>query len=837
MCENCAKRAPASIDDVTHTVSDDYTSPYSLSWLAKPFLDDSPFTDMGEVLPTGPSVFATQAYDKFLPEFDQFSGGLNKLFSDLETLPRDAANDDTGKKAGIYDGSIHNTIPGDNTTTATLAVGGSVNGTIDFAGDSDWYEVTVTRGTTYQFQLTSTGTGAITNGDTVLYLYNPNGSLVTFDDEGGTGSGSMISFTAQRDGVIYVGAEAYGNATGNYDLSATTLLDDDVTNGPIKNDAILTVNGAASTGTIDYVTDQDWFTVELTAGTTYTFNLTGTGGTPLDDPAMGLHNSNGVLLDYNDDTNGYDPELTFTPTSSGTYYISVEAFTGYDPTATGDYSLTASSSGGGGGSTPTGSPLDSLDWGTQLASNTLNVYFAGVGETFNGVASLGWTQAEIDAAMAALQMYENYLDITIQQVFTASEATFKLLTDEMNDGTLGYFYPPGQGSASGVGVFISNGYGWSTAGLQPGGYGWITLIHEFGHGFGLAHPHDTGGTSEVMSGVSSSSDTGDFDLNQGVFTTMSYIDGWSTSPYGQSSSTAYGWQSTIMALDIALLQDKYGANTTFNSTNNKYALDKVNNSGTDWTTIWDTGGTADRIEANTSLDAVIDLRAATLSYEEGGGGYLSYVYGIHGGFTIANGVEIEQAVSGNGNDTVTGNDLDNFLGGRNGDDIILGLGGNDRIFGGADNDRIVGGTGQDQLKGGTGDDTFVFAVGDSLTSGVDRIFNFGAGDKIELPSHSFLGTGAFTSDTGVEIRALSVNGNIRLDIDYDGDNVVDEKILIIRPESGIELVSDGTTLTAQLIVPAAADEPVTFAETGDTDISDFLTDDFAIVHDDWALIA
>ncbi len=39
--------------------------------------------------------------------------------------------------------------------------------------------------------------------------------------------------------------------------------------------------------------------------------------------------------------------------------------------------------------------------------------------------------------------------------------------------------------------------------------------------------------------------------------------------------------------------------------------------------------------------AVIDLRAATLRYEEGGGGFVSAVNGIAGGFTIAAGVVIE----------------------------------------------------------------------------------------------------------------------------------------------------------------------------------------------------
>ena len=49
-------------------------------------------------------------------------------------------------------------------------------------------------------------------------------------------------------------------------------------------------------------------------------------------------------------------------------------------------------------------------------------------------------------------------------------------------------------------------------------------------------------------------------------------------------------------------------------------------------------------------------------------------------FTIANGVVIENAVGGNGNDTLIGNSADNFLDGRAGDDRLDGGAGNDTAF-------------------------------------------------------------------------------------------------------------------------------------------------------------
>jgi Ca2+-binding RTX toxin-like protein len=233
----------------------------------------------------------------------------------------------------------------------------------------------------------------------------------------------------------------------------------------------------------------------------------------------------------------------------------------------------------------------------------------------------------------------------------------------------------------GVGVFNWEGQGWdffgSPGGLDRGGFGFVTLIDAIARGLGLAHPHNTDGGSTVMAGVTSpTGDYGDFDLNQGVYTTMSLNDGWRTAPHGLSPSNSWGWQAGPMALDIAVLQEKYGANIATNLGDTVYELPQTNNSGAFYQAIWDAGGT-DTIRYSGIGHAVIDLRAATLQYEAGGGGFLSYVAGIHGGFTIAHGVVIENAIGGAGNDTLIGNAADNVLTGGPGADILNGGAGSD----------------------------------------------------------------------------------------------------------------------------------------------------------------
>ncbi len=87
--------------------------------------------------------------------------------------------------------------------------------------------------------------------------------------------------------------------------------------------------GSSATGTIETPGDQDRFAVELEAGRTYQFDLTGSpggGGTLPDTYFRAIYNSEGQYQrdTYNDNFGGSrDSRVTFTPTESGTYYARV----------------------------------------------------------------------------------------------------------------------------------------------------------------------------------------------------------------------------------------------------------------------------------------------------------------------------------------------------------------------------------------------------------------------------------------------------------------------------------------------------------------------------------
>ncbi|MEL6423022.1 MAG: M10 family metallopeptidase, partial [Pseudomonadota bacterium] len=308
-------------------------------------------------------------------------------------------------------------------------------------------------------------------------------------------------------------------------------------------------------------------------------------------------------------------------------------------------------------------------------SQPITFYLAPSDANNNGVDD--WSEDGARTAMLrAFAAFSAVANITFQEVFNETDANLveNIVPNSTwsRSGILGdHFFPNYTGTAAGR--YNIDGYGWTAGGLQEGGYGYVTILHEIGHGLGLEHPH----SGDIFPGVSNSGDTGDYGLNQGVFTMMTYNSGWNGDEPGGNST--YGWQAGPMAFDIAALQAVYGANTTHASGNDQYMLPTSNGSGTFYTSIWDTGG-VDEIIQNGSGAATINLTAATIDGSATGGGVVSRVDGVRGGFTIAQGVVIENAVGGSGNDTLVGNAAANVLAGRGGSDTMTGNGGVDVFY-------------------------------------------------------------------------------------------------------------------------------------------------------------
>ena len=94
--------------------------------------------------------------------------------------------------------------------------------------------------------------------------------------------------------------------------------------------------GQSATGTISLY-DRDWFRTEFTAGENVIIQARGsaTGGGTLFDPVLRVYDSNGNYLSGNDDSGvGRDSYLSYTPASSGTYYLEVDGWSSYTGTYT-----------------------------------------------------------------------------------------------------------------------------------------------------------------------------------------------------------------------------------------------------------------------------------------------------------------------------------------------------------------------------------------------------------------------------------------------------------------------------------------------------------------------
>jgi Ca2+-binding RTX toxin-like protein len=354
----------------------------------------------------------------------------------------------------------------------------------------------------------------------------------------------------------------------------------------------------------------------------------------------------------------------------------------------------------------------------------------------------GWTDAQMRQARQIFADVERFTNLSTREVASGQAADIRLaMVNNVPGGWAGYAEYPDRDFGSDL--TIGDAY------THPRDN---TLVHELGHALGLKHPHE----DLRYPGVDGSNDSGDFGLNTGTTTVMSY--NW---PYWRDGGFEIrGDLTDYMAADIAALQALYGTDT-----DTARGRDVYRDTGA-LICIWDAGG-RDRIDfSDTGRATVIDLRAATLEAAPGGGGWLSYIAragGPLGGYTIARGVVIEDATGGTGRDRIAGNGAGNTLAGNGDNDRLSGLGGNDVLTGGAGADRLDGGRGDDTLDGGGGSDTFIF------DGGRDRVRAF-ADNADTIVISAALSRGYRSADALLDDVARTADGAVILD--FGGGDVL-----------------------------------------------------------------
>ena len=200
-----------------------------------------------------------------------------------------------------------------------IEVGQILSGSITTSGEQDRFTVSLQAGTTYRIETTLHSLN-----DSVMRLFNPSGSKVEEDDDGGAGRASRIDYTATTSGAYTIQVEGYGSNTGSYELSVQTL---GYAVTPIQM-------GQTVSGNLEQGERYDFYEVSLQAGKDYRIE---TVLDTLDDSELVLIDPNGSVAASDDDGGpGSASRIVYTATTSGTYTIRVE---GDGSSDTGSYQL------------------------------------------------------------------------------------------------------------------------------------------------------------------------------------------------------------------------------------------------------------------------------------------------------------------------------------------------------------------------------------------------------------------------------------------------------------------------------------------------------------------
>ena len=174
--------------------------------------------------------------------------------------------------------------------------------------------------------------------DPYVRVFNSNGQLIDFDNNGGTGTDAEFYFAPQSTETYYVEVTSgKAGGLGTYELSVAqrNLPPDDVPND-LSTQVILNP-GDSFSGNLLTKNDEDWFAITLTAGESYVFraNASHSGAGTLENPLLELRNTDGTIVKSVDDMLvSNEPALQHVAESSGTYFLVVKAADGSVDTGT-----------------------------------------------------------------------------------------------------------------------------------------------------------------------------------------------------------------------------------------------------------------------------------------------------------------------------------------------------------------------------------------------------------------------------------------------------------------------------------------------------------------------
>jgi serralysin len=468
-------------------------------------------------------------------------------------------------------------------------------------------------------------------------------------------------------------------------------------------------------------TDRDMIAVDLVAGQSYSFAMTGVGTTALANCYLRLVGTNGLSLlatGYNNLLTG-NAQFSFTATTTGTHYLrtssanslpgdyAVSVFAGAE-TALDEAMLAGLLAGQTKWATPTTGPLTLTFGFSQSVTRSLGDFSQ-------------FTDCQKEAVRHALQQISDATGLVFTEVnpgSTTNAATLLFGNYSAADGSGGQAWAPGSVStSSSAGDVFLNKAVVDTGAFATGDWSYHVLLQKIAVALGLA-------PAASLSSAVTLYDKSPFQSDSQHLSVMGAV------------SAGDLLADTLGLYDFMVLQSLYGAGTGVRTDASTYGFGSNIGGIFDFEynidprmTILDQGGVDVLDCSRFAAGQTISLTAGTLSSV---GGYVDNL-------AIAFGTEIENAMGGRGHDRLMGNDLAN---------ILAGSGGNDSVYGGNGADTLSGGTGRDSLYGGAGND---------LLSGEDHgvpppplqtyqlvSTNSATGAAVEVLQTNLFPTGSFT---------------------------------------------------------------------------------------------
>lgn len=218
--------------------------------------------------------------------------------------------------------------PGDATTQARIAPGQAIDAQLD-ADDIDWFRLAAEPGQRYRISVDAAaapeGARAI---DPILVVYGANGEQLAYNDDAGGTLNSALYYAPTQAGDVFLEVRAYNpQIAGGYRIAveAAPLPADDVANDSSTRTRIQA--GRTVQGALEYEGDVDWYRLDARAGNIYRIALNGgQDGGQLRDPFLRVVGADGAELAINDDWEGLNSFVEFTPAQNGAVFVVAGAY-------------------------------------------------------------------------------------------------------------------------------------------------------------------------------------------------------------------------------------------------------------------------------------------------------------------------------------------------------------------------------------------------------------------------------------------------------------------------------------------------------------------------------